>query len=68
MAKSRHTTTVDFSRIVFEKRAASHLSQSEAAELLGVSVRTVQNWEAGSYPWPRHRRAILQWANGVEAA
>ena len=28
-------------------RAAADLSQSEAAALLGVSVRTLQDWEAG---------------------
>jgi transcriptional regulator with XRE-family HTH domain len=42
-----------------ERRRELHLSQREAAELVGVSERTWQNWESGdSFPWPRHRRAL----------
>lgn len=40
-------------------RRGLHLSQVEAAERLGVSVRTVQKWESGSaYPRPTFREAI----------
>lgn len=41
-----------------EAREASDLSQVELARKLGVSPRTVQNWEAGMTPQPRHRRAV----------
>lgn len=34
------------------------LSQVELARELGVSARSVQNWEAGREPQPRHKRAI----------
>lgn len=64
MTNASGTISPDFAKIVAGTRATRHLSQSEAAESLGVSTRTVQNWEAGAYPWPRHRRAILAWANG----
>ena len=50
------------------ERARRHLSQREAAEELGVSERTLQGWEASDVtPWPRHRRAILNWL-GTEVA
>ena len=40
-------------------RILLHLSQREAAQELGVSPRTLQNWEAGqTVPWPKHRRAL----------
>lgn len=35
------------------------LSQAELAERLAVSPRTVQNWEAGMTPRPKHRRVLL---------
>jgi len=44
------------------------LSQEEAAELIGVSVRTLQNWEAGtSFPWPKHRRALADFLTEAAA-
>lgn len=42
-----------------DAREAVHLSQVELARELGVAPRTVQNWEAGRTPQPRHRRAII---------
>jgi transcriptional regulator with XRE-family HTH domain len=40
-------------------RIGLHLSQREAADRLGISERTLQNWEAGTtFPWPKHRRAL----------
>jgi transcriptional regulator with XRE-family HTH domain len=41
------------------QRIRLNLSQVEAAEQLGIAVRTLQNWEAGTtFPWPKHRRAL----------
>jgi transcriptional regulator with XRE-family HTH domain len=39
-------------------REAANLSQVEFAARLGVAPRTVQYWEAGNVPRPKHRRAI----------
>lgn len=51
--------TSDLGQRLKERRKALHLSQPEAAVQLGVSPRTLQNWEAGaSFPWPKHRRAV----------
>jgi len=36
------------------------LSQVELALKIGVSPRTVQGWEAGRIPQPKHRRAVLE--------
>jgi DNA-binding transcriptional regulator YiaG len=45
-----------------------NLTQTEAASALGVSVRTLQNWEAGlSTPWPKNRRALVKFLNGDAA-
>jgi transcriptional regulator with XRE-family HTH domain len=44
----------------------AHLSQRELAKMLGVSTRTVQNWEAGKVPQPRHRRAIVSFLDELE--
>jgi transcriptional regulator with XRE-family HTH domain len=41
------------------QRLQLNLSQVEAAEHLGIAVRTLQNWETGTaFPWPKHRRAL----------
>lgn len=51
------------SSLAFEIRTArdrASLSQAELAQMIGVSARTVQNWEAGSIPQPKHRRAVLE--------
>ncbi len=42
-----------------EARETRMLSQVELARQLGVSPRTVQNWEAGRDPQPRHKRTVL---------
>jgi len=39
-------------------RAQLDITQKELAQQFGVSLRTLQNWEAGMEPRPRHRRAI----------
>lgn len=40
-------------------RDAANLSQVELARQLEVSPRTIQGWEAGRIPQPKHRRAVL---------
>src|SRR5262245_29958210 len=51
--------TADLSRRVKEQRFRLNLSQREAADYLGVSVRTLQTWEAGeTFPRAKHRRAL----------
>lgn len=49
-----------------EARENADLTQSELAQLFGVSMRTVQNWEAGSVPQPKHRRLIKAWLAELE--
>lgn len=44
---------------IVEARQMAVLSQAELAERLAVSPRTVQNWEAGMTPRPKHRRVLL---------
>lgn len=51
----------DLGQRIREQRLLLNLSQVEAAARLRVSVRTLQNWEAGeTFPWPQHRRAIAR--------
>ena len=48
----------DWSDEVKVARDQAHLTQVELAARLGVSPRTVQNWETGTMPRAKHRRAI----------
>jgi len=49
----------ELGRQVRTQRARLNLSQRETAELLGVSVRALQTWEAGeAMPHPKHRRTL----------
>lgn len=59
-----------FGDAVRAERTRRNLSQAEAAAQLGVSERTLQGWETEDVtPWPRHRRAIMEWiASDEEAA
>lgn len=41
-------------------REELHLSQTELAELWGVSLRTVQRWEKGDFPVPEEKQAFLK--------
>lgn len=47
-------------------RIAAHLSQTELAAQLGVAVRTLQGWEAGTFPQPKHRRKVVAFIAEVE--
>ena len=55
------SATGDLGEQVKAHRIRLNLSQREAAERLGISLRTLQNWEAGTtFPWPKHRRALVR--------
>ena len=41
-----------------EARTRADLSQKELGLELSVSERTIQNWEAGRTPRPKHRRRV----------
>lgn len=41
-----------------EAREVADLSQKELADFFAVSTRTVQYWEAGQVPTPKHRRRL----------
>ena len=57
-----HVKPKDFGRTLRKARLERHFSQVELAEILGVSERTLQEWETGTVtPQPAHRRAILAW-------
>ena len=48
-----------FATELHRRRKHLLMSQEQAAREIGVSVRTVQSWEAGSaFPQARHRDAI----------
>jgi DNA-binding transcriptional regulator YiaG len=51
-----------------EAREQAHLTQVDLAAKLGVSPRTVQGWEAGVIPQPKHRRLLAAFLDEVEAA
>jgi DNA-binding transcriptional regulator YiaG len=59
------TLTEDLAAQIRDARTQAHLSQTELAARLQVSLRTVQNWEAGiGLPQPKHRRRIALFLNG----
>lgn len=41
-----------------EAREAADMSQKDVADFFAVSTRTVQYWEAGQVPTPKHRRRV----------
>jgi transcriptional regulator with XRE-family HTH domain len=50
-----------------EARESANLTQVELAARLGVSPRTVQNWETGDrVPQAKHRRAIQDFLDSLE--
>lgn len=59
-----HTT---LARRLVRARLKAILSQAEVAEQLGVSVRTVQNWEAGLTPKNAAKhRALMAFISEIE--
>ncbi len=56
---SGHTETVELSPVV-EARQKTGLSQSRFAELLGISVRTLQDWEQGRRKPGRAAMSLIQ--------
>lgn len=65
-----HVKPLNWGQAVRQTRDERLLTQREAAEELGVAIRTLQSWEHGEdvIPHPRHRRAILAWLTREEAA
>lgn len=51
-------------------RERAYLSQQDAAERIGVSVRTYRTWEQSDHPdpWPRHKAAIARFLRESEEA
>jgi transcriptional regulator with XRE-family HTH domain len=48
-------------RLLLGLRTRARLTQTELAELLGVSMRTIQNWEAGeNYPKDDRLRTLIE--------
>jgi putative transcriptional regulator len=58
---------MDPNRSIQMRREALGMSQSEFAEAIGVSVRTLQNWEIG-HRTPRMAGMIEQAIRRLEAA
>lgn len=54
-----HVETVELPPVI-EARQKSGLSQSRFAELLGVSVRTLQDWEQGRRKPSRAAMSLIQ--------
>ena len=51
----------DYTPRIREARLRMNLTQTELAELLGVSMRSVQEWERGNaLPRPRQRRRLAR--------
>lgn len=50
---------IDYGEMLRGFRADFHLSQNEAARLLGVSQAAISDWESGRrFPRPENRRAM----------
>ena len=57
-----------FSELLKEKRAAANLTQEQLAELTGVSLTSVQNWESGENKPKKARLSVLAEYLGIELA
>ena len=53
-----------------ELRDKLNYSPTEMGAALGVSARSVQNWEAGAYPIPKPIQKLIQvlWGEGHESS
>lgn len=56
------TTPLTLGPVLRQARERANLSQEDLADQLGVSVRTVADWERPNHPWPwpRHRAALAR--------
>lgn len=53
--------TQTLAKRIRDKRDRANLTQKELADELGVSIRTLQGWEAGTVvPRARHRRVLSE--------
>lgn len=59
--RSMSTFSPPLAEQIREHRWTKRLTQQELAVELGVTVRTVQHWEAGKPPRMRQLRAIEAW-------
>ena len=55
-----HVNGNDLAVEIRSARDRAILTQDELGRKLGVSTRTIQGWEAGVIPQPKHRRAVLE--------
>jgi DNA-binding transcriptional regulator YiaG len=54
-------TSRNVSKLLTDWRSQARLTQFQAADMLGISVRTLQGWEAGrSMPYPRLLRLAIR--------
>ena len=61
MPPSDDTTGEDFSSLVLLLRGRTGLTQRELATRVGVSVSSIQGWEAGvTYPSPASLQALIE--------
>ena len=67
MAKTRkRPSTTKFAQGIRRARDASGMTQEEFAAALGVSRRTIQEWEAGNKrPLERYRAGVLAEAEAL---
>ncbi len=67
MSSLRHPPII-VGPLLKERREALGLTQIAFAEKLDVTARSVQSWEAGAVPQPRHRRALAEFFAAQVAA
>jgi transcriptional regulator with XRE-family HTH domain len=69
MDASLSSLSTDLAASIRAARLAANLTQDELAQRIGVSMRTVQGWEAGDvFPRANHRRALVQFFTEEAAA
>ena len=52
--------------VIYQRRRALNLTQSQLAERVGVSLRSIQNWEKGVVNIPPGMRLLLERELGVK--